>query len=1199
MKKFLLAALLALCLVPARAQELPYAQSFDSSADFATLTLWHADTDSRDWDYTSSAARFYPAGRYSAFDAWFFLPELTFEQGHTYVITFDAKISSSGSSNYKTIRVSAGNDATPDTQTELFSKEIQSTSYTSCKAAFEPETTGTYRIGFRTNASSGSMNDILVDNIKIDAYKELPAAVADATATPGEKGALSVTLTWTNPALNDAGKALSQLSGVKVKRTDSSWVSASSAAEVGDVTEVEIGKESQFVDNTITKSGKYYYYLIPYNANGNCPATPSSIQTAYVGPDTGLSATKNVVATVDPANEKSVSLTWDAPAGTNGGYVDPDGVTWKITRKGGPATVVLEEKWTGTVPYNYVDNTIPELGSYTYTVQYVTADKTETSGATSGKVVCGGAASLPYEETFSSSTALDLYTNFAGETSTTGTTWSKSSYSGNYLQLAQTSGTMDAWLVTPPFELNAGTYYELSFDISASASSTKAIEVMTGNAAAAEALTTSLFDETLSLTSTAATKTVRFKADADGRAYIGFHAKGAASSGYIRLTNIKLAEVIIAPVAATDFTATAHADGSYFVDLAWTNPSTDVLGNPIESLTKVEVLRGSDVVMTYAPAEPGKQMTVTNKVDAPGKYTYSIIAYLGENASEPATATSDKVGGAMELPYLGDFSDEATFAEWTSTTGTSKGLTWTYNSSKGCIEAPDYETGLWLYSPEFKAKKGKVKLILNGASRSSSTSYAEKVEVALYKTTTPGEAAVGDVQKHTFSNTTAANVEFEFDVPEGGVYTIGIARPSYGWNLYLYVADIQQTLAINDNAPLAVTNLTVTADDRDEKAVHLYWTNPSKNVGGADLTEITKIEVYRDDVLVKTLTKTAPGEETGYDDTVETSGVFTYKVIVYVGEDASDPATARSPFIGGGFELPYEETIDSADKIEFWTLPENASGKAWKYEASSSNPFPTSLVASNSDVKAFTAPLKAKKGTVSVTFTCASYNGRYEETIKVGLFTSPSLDAQPVGEWQSKTFASAYPATDTFEYEVPADGTYYVCFYYETSNWYFYLSSVKVEQTQTAVENIIVLWNNTQAKFAAPHITVDEAEPVQMSKYTAGMFPTGKAFAPAVAQENIYYAEIPGSAQEIKFHDGAVAGDISYTYSSPKHMWIYSHEDAKEFDASDVTGIEDIEADSTAKARYFDLSGTEVANPEKGKVYIVLRGSKATKELVK
>lgn len=1210
MKKLLLTLVCAsAAAAPVFADELPYKQTFDSKEAFETLTLWDSpDADNtRSWDYSSGAARFYPKDRYSSYDSWFFLPELNLEAGVQYVVTFDTKISSSTSSlNYKDLSLNIGSEANGNAQTELWRENIKSSTYAGKKVAVTVDASGAYILGFRANASSGSINDILVDNIEVTAYMELPGTVTDATATPGDKGALEVILKWTNPAVNDGGATLKDLTGVKIYRTNSVFGSMNDDTLIATVTEgVAPGTESTYTDTEVPASGSYYYYIVPFNANGDCPLTVSYVKTAYVGHDTGLSSTKNVVAAPVPENEKAISVTWDAPTGTNGGYVDPLAITWKITRKG-PATVVLEEAWSGELPYNYVDNSIDGLGAYSYTIQYVTADKTESTGATSNTIVAGGSASLPYQETFTSTNALALFTNFAGENSSSKTTWSKSSYSGNYAQLAQTSGTMDSWLVTPPFELKSGTYYDLTFNISASANSSKNFEVMLGKGTAADMLTTSLFDEKLSLTANETTKTVRFKAETDGRHYIGFHAKGAASSGFIRLGTIKLSEVIVAPEPATNLSATADIDGALVVTLKWTNPSADVLGNPLEGITKLEVLRGQDIIKTYDNATPGVEMTLSDEVSAPGKYTYTVVAYLGENAGEASTITSGKVGGVLTLPYTANFSSADGLIEWTLPE-CSNGKAWSYESTYSRLKSPSSDNS-WVFTPEFKACQGEVTLYLSGAKYSSYTN--ETVNVALYKAADINAEAQCEPVSYTYTSTSYTSQPFALKVPEDGVYVIGICRPTDNYYLYINGASIEQTK--NAAGPSAVTDLAVSLDADDEYLLHVEWTNPSTTMGGAPLEEITKIEVKRGDEIVATLEENlVPGEASSFSEKLTEPGLYTYSVTVYSGENASETVTINSPFVGGAFALPYECVIASADDVKLWSLPLNSKDKAWKFE-SSSNANHTGLVGGNNDISAFTAPLKAQKGTISVSVNAFCYSSRYTENLKVGLFTEPNVEGTQVGEWQDMEITAAnYSDVKTAEFVIPETGKYYVALYLESCSMYCYLNSLKVEQTTVdeAIEDIIVYWNNAQARYGIPTVEVNGTdivmtpyvEPAAVALYEEASEGEVVTAPDQLLDIHLYYASIPGDASQVIFKDSA-EGSLTEpcVVENPKHLWVYSPSASMEFDEDSVTGVDEIAADSAAApARYFNLQGIEVANPVAGKVYIVVKGSKTTKEIVK
>lgn len=47
------------------------------------------------------------------------------------------------------------------------------------------------------------------------------------------------------------------------------------------------------------------------------------------------------------------------------------------------------------------------------------------------------------------------------------------------------------------------------------------------------------------------------------------------------------------------------------------------------------------------------------------------------------------------------------------------------------------------------------------------------------------------------------------------------------------------------------------------------------------------------------------------------------------------------------------------------------------------------------------------------------------------------------------------------------------------------------------------------------------------------------------------------------------------------------------------TGVDSIETDADAEAEYYDLQGMRVANPRSGNVYIVIRGGKASKQIMR
>lgn len=112
-----------------------------------------------------------------------------------------------------------------------------------------------------------------------------------------------------------------------------------------------------------------------------------------------------------------------------------------------------------------------------------------------------------------------------------------------------------------------------------------------------------------------------------------------------------------------------------------------------------------------------------------------------------------------------------------------------------------------------------------------------------------------------------------------------------------------------DGAPHKVTNLTLVPDADGALKATLRWNCPTKTYVGEDLTEITKIEVYRNESLVATLTDgISLGGAMEWTDSVSDSQECIYKIIPYNNVGSGLPATI-SAFVG--HDIPSAVTIAS------------------------------------------------------------------------------------------------------------------------------------------------------------------------------------------------------------------------------------------------------------------------------------------------
>jgi len=80
------------------------------------------------------------------------------------------------------------------------------------------------------------------------------------------------------------------------------------------------------------------------------------------------------------------------------------------------------------------------------------------------------------------------------------------------------------------------------------------------------------------------------------------------------------------PAEITDFTVTPAADETLSCDLAWTNPSIDVMGEPLDDLLSVTIKRNGEIIKTIENPTMGAAETWTDNPSDPGFYTYSIYA---------------------------------------------------------------------------------------------------------------------------------------------------------------------------------------------------------------------------------------------------------------------------------------------------------------------------------------------------------------------------------------------------------------------------------------------------------------------------------------------------------------------------------------------------------------------------------------------
>ncbi len=394
--------------------------------------------------------------------------------------------------------------------------------------------------------------------------------------------------------------------------------------------------ESSYVFET---KGNHSFVAYVENEVGKSPNAKAS---AFIGSGipkkpAGLKATADADGTV--------RLSWNAVTeSADGGYVNPDEVTYTVSRDGevikeGVAATGFEE--TLEIPDTY--------RKLNYEVKAVYDGASSEPAAASTGI---GAILPPYECTFATETPdNESYTvvNSNGDD----VVWAFSDYYKSFKYDYNDALAADDWLISPAFRLEAGKIYEFTFSISAGHTMyTERYAVAMGTAPTAEAMTTELIPVTELVGETAKPeiKTLSIKPETTGNYYFGWHALSDAAMFMIQVKGIKVSAPMTSasPAEATDIELTPDVDGHLRLAGSFKAPAADVSGTSLTApLSKIVVNRvGKEVpVAEFASTAPGADLTFSD-ADIPemGTYTYKITAWNAAGDIGRVAAASVYVG---------------------------------------------------------------------------------------------------------------------------------------------------------------------------------------------------------------------------------------------------------------------------------------------------------------------------------------------------------------------------------------------------------------------------------------------------------------------------------------------------------------------------------------------------------------------------
>ena len=480
----------------------------------------------------------------------------------------------------------------------------------------------------------------------------MPAAVSDFTVTAGDNGILEAKLAWVNPSTTAEGVKLDALNDAIITRNGE--VVATIAANAA-------GASQTYADHPAT-AGVYTYGIAVTNAAGESRAVSS--QPCWIGAD-APKAPANLKAS---ANGLDIALSWDAVTeGSNGGYIDPALISYKVTRN--PGNTVVDENVAGTE----LTDKVGGMNVYTYTVTtlYDGADSGQSSSAT---VKAGSVIAPPYLCDFSSSAMMDTWSQIDGNGDGLGWEAYPSLKYAYYTANFDEQIDADDYLVSAPIKLEAGKRYRLSFDIMSESDYPEVLEVRFGSEPTASGLSETVARYEYCEPTWAGKSEFLPEIGADGEYYVAFRAASHWDSYNIYVRDVAIEEVqegtvwgsvtdesgaavADAKVAVGDLEGSTGADGSYaIIGVPSGNYTVTISKYGYEDFTSQEIAVGlgdSKEVSAVLKARAAHKLAgkVTNHAGTPvADAKVSITGY------ENRTAKTDESGAfTFDNLYVGEY----------------------------------------------------------------------------------------------------------------------------------------------------------------------------------------------------------------------------------------------------------------------------------------------------------------------------------------------------------------------------------------------------------------------------------------------------------------------------------------------------------------------------------------------------------------
>ncbi len=530
--------------------------------------------------------------------------------------------------------------------------------------------------------------------------------------------------------------------------------------------------------------------------------------------------------------------------------------------------------------------------------------------------------SAPYTGDFTQEGTMDDYSSI--DNNGDGKTWAWSASYGAYYSY-NTASAADDYLILP-IKLEASKNYNVTVTASTASNNYKEkFEVKVGKAGTVDALTTTAISEQEFASTVDTDFEGSFTSEEEGIYYVAIHVTSDANMWRLNIKKlvIEAGAEGDAPAAVEGLTVTP-LDDVLGATVAFNAPTKSIDGSDLAEgdITKIEILRDGNVIHTIDNPAPGSAHTCNDVASdlTIGNHKYQVIPYGASGVGEKSEEITVFLSAVLTVPYTFDLASDI-ISTFSVIDNNADGNTWKWSTSNGTYygyssanAADDY-----LISAPFRLEAGKSYMITVGAK--GSKNFPERLEVLVGQ-----EATVAGLTQTVIPATEVATGNFddyegEFTVSADGIYYIAVHAISDADQFNLFVNKLSIEKGAEPTAPAAAIDLTAEAGAEGALEVNLAFTAPANAVNGSALSGTEDIKIYRDDVLVNTLTGVTPGSAQTWQDTnVEDGKTYTYYIVA--ANESGDGQKSEKVSVFVGQDVPavvtgFTKTADTAESITF------------------------------------------------------------------------------------------------------------------------------------------------------------------------------------------------------------------------------------------------------------------------------------------